>query len=76
MGRVESKAMANMALGTEVYVAVRRLVTFGTGWVKANHEDTDERSKDKEGRLGSSQTLVAITKEVWVNHEHRVSSKC
>ena len=65
-----------MALGTEVYVAERRLVTFGTGWVNVNHENADERSKDKEGRLGSSQTLVAITKEVWVNHEHRVSSKC
>ena len=52
------------------------MVTDGTGRVKANHEDADERSKDKEGRLGSSQTLVAITKEVWINHEHRVSSKC
>lgn len=47
----------------------------GNGRAKANHEDADERSKDKEGRLGSSHSLVAITKEVWFDYEDRVSSK-
>jgi len=51
------------------------MVTDGTGRVKANYKDADERSKDKKGRLGSSQTLVAITKEVWFDYEDRVSSK-
>lgn len=45
------------------------MVTDGTGWVKANHEDTNERSKDREGRLGSSHSLGAITKEVWFDYE-------
>ena len=59
MGTVDSKVMANMTLGTEVYVAVRRLVTFGTGWVNANHEELDAKSKNKKGRLGSTHSLVA-----------------
>jgi len=51
--------MANMTLGTEVCVAERRLVTFGTGWVNANHEELDAKSKNKKGRLGSTHSLVA-----------------